>query len=181
MPIDLINCDRPLTALIQTIADPPDITWHEYFFDHLDDYSLKLSNKAHSHNTSYAWQITDHVSRDKDVLTLTGTMSCIGCGRQNIGRFNSVEEELKYFKERMLFNPNTLARITMPDFIFIHAVLTNVTVKSTHNQHQRKTINLTFEGYNFSGTLFKPDSRTGGLYSDRIRRLSSPTLETLTT
>lgn len=177
MAVDLINCDRPLTALIQTIADPPNLTWHDYFFDHLDDYTLKLSNKANVHNTSYAWEITDHVSRNKDVLTMNGTMSCIGCGRKNIGKFNGVEEELKYFKERMLFNRRTLARITLPDFIFIHAVLVNATIKTTHNEHQRKSISLTFEGYNFTGTVFKPDSQTGGVYSNRIRQLSSDTLE----
>lgn len=177
MAVDLINCDRPLTALIQTRADPPNIEWHTYFFDYIDDYTLKLSNSAHSHNTSYAWEITDHVSRNKDVLTLNGSISCVSCGARNIGKFNTVEEELKVFKERMLFNRNTLATITLPDFTFVYGVLVDATVKNTHNQSQRKIVSLTFEGYNFSGTVFKPNSITGGVYSYRIRGISSDTPE----
>lgn len=173
MAIDLINCDRSLNVLIQTEADPPNISWQNFFFDFIDDYTLTLSNTPHSHNTSYAWDITDHVKRDKDVLTLNGTMSCVGCGPREVRYFNGVEEEIKFFKERMLFRRNTMARITLPDFLFTNAVLVNATVKNTHAQGQRKNITMTFHGYNFSGLTFKPSSITGGVDSLRIRNLSS--------
>ncbi|MDB4461535.1 hypothetical protein N9043_01145 [bacterium] len=164
---ELFNCDRELTAVIQTTANPSYDIWATLFFDFIDSYNLQMSNTPHSKNTSDAWKITDHVSRNQDILTLTGTIGCRhGCGSQGSDEFFDVEEQVKYFKERLLHNTKSFAIITLSTgFIFRRGVLVNSTISLNRNKPQEKSVSLTFHGYNLSGSVFKPGIAAGGVFA----------------
>lgn len=165
----LFDCDRQLTALIQTEANP-NYSWDNLFFDFVDSYNLTLANKPHTHNTSYAWTNTDHISREKDTLALKGTIACRkNCSQSGNDNYFNIEEEVKYFKERMLHNRKTLAIITLSTgFIFRQAVLVSASIDVNNDKIQEKMVNLVFHGYNFSGSTYQPDTKIGGVYSERL-------------
>lgn len=157
--IDLVRCDRPLKVLIQTQFKD----W-SYVYQIVDSVEINLSNTPHAHNISYATNITDHVVRNEDTVSINGSISCIrGCRGRDTRDFNLVIADLKQLKEEMLYSRDRFATLTSNDWLFKYAVLTEVNISESQDRPQEKTIKTSWKGSNFAGLVQSAMFERGGI------------------
>lgn len=153
----LSDCNSSLVVLIET----QDRDW-SFLYDIVNETEIRLSSEPHSHPIPYGTEITDHVRRKMDEITLTGVVGCLRCGE---GRkpISGIIPELKRLSERMMYCKEDFVLLTSNNWQARHMILVGVTVREQQNAVQVMDITTNWVGANLTGTIRNPDFKRGGI------------------
>ena len=155
--VDLLGCNKNLTVLIETEFKD----W-SFIYDIVTDIDINISNSPHQHPIPYGTEITDHVKRNMDRITITGIIGCYRCGGFDMTT-NYVIPELKKLADRMMYCIDDFVLLTSNDWQARYMILTDVSVKERYDKVQVKEITTTWIGANLTGSIGSPAFKQGGI------------------
>jgi hypothetical protein len=153
----LTGCGENLVVLIETT----DKNW-SFFYSIVKSVKISMSNKPHGHPIPYGTEITDHVKREMDQITITGVIGCLNCTGEN-HNINNYIPSVKRLKERMMHCRDEFVTLTSNHWQARYMILTNVEIEENQDHVQTKNITTTWIGANYTGTIRNPDFQRGGI------------------
>lgn len=154
---DLIRCDRSLIVNIKSQYQD----W-SFVYDIVKSVSITMGAEPSSHPIPYGTEITDHLNRRMDTLTIEGVIGCYRCNGRNLNT-TIVIPKLKEMSERLVYNRDDFFLLTSNDWQFRYAILTTADVKELQDEAQTKYITTVWQGANLTGTIRNPDFKRGGI------------------
>lgn len=160
MPL-LQGCDNNLVVLIETFE--PVIKDWSFIYSIVDDVTINYSNSPHQHAIPFQTEITDHVQRNMDTITITGVIGCSGCGEFRSDATNNVVKELKRLSERSMYCKEQYVNLTSNDWLARSMILTSVSINERQDRVHTKAITTTWIGANIVGSIQNPSFSRGGI------------------
>lgn len=156
------SCEMDLRVLIETRGQ---VYW-SFLYDIVDENQISLSVSPNKYEIPYGTEVTDHIMREMDELTITGVASCYRCGGGlYIPNYNLVVQKLKELKERMIYCEDDYITIYSNDWIFSNAILVSADIVESQSNRQAKMITTKWLGTNLVGSVTHPEFKRGGIVS----------------
>ena len=164
MPL-LQGCDNNLVVLIETF-DPVIKDW-SFIYSIVDDVTINYSNSPHQHAIPFQTEITDHVQRNMDTITITGVVGCNvhgkKCNSLDSSSTNIVVQELKRLSERSMYCKEQYVNLTSNDWLARNMILTSASINERQDRVHTKAITTTWIGANLVGNVGNASFTRGGI------------------
>ncbi len=152
----LLDCSANLIVLIETMERD----W-SFIYDIAQSVNIRLATEPSAHPIPYGTEITDHVKRRMDEITIDGVVGCLKCEGET--PIYGIIPELKRLSERMMYCKEDFVTLTSNKWQARYMILTSVDIKESQDSVQVLEISTTWLGANLTGTIRDPNFVRGGI------------------
>lgn len=148
-------CDTDLSA---RITGPIDLT---LLYSHIKRIRTHLSNTPNTHPIPSGQRLTDHMMRNMDELTITGTLGCMGCTQAVAS--DQIIATLKQAHSVLIYDVSQLFTITTNRAKYNKMILVDSEIVEQDTALQTVVITTKWVSANIGGEIENPSFQAGGI------------------